>query len=265
VAVSEKQPVDILVIEALLPPPKRGFRNLLWPEEPLEIEPLQFRLWHLLLLQAVVAIILGILVAGKIWGALYLWLAMIVLLAIPATGVHRRWKRLAVDLAVGVVMPAVCIAFDPLVFEVVGELLGSSISATALLAITGQMIAMLAWQVVRHRPSRLSGLFAGFLFAGAALAGTIGLIMLPLTLIGLLGLIGILGLTPLLTAYVFWRNAVLAFRQARSRLPGMATLAMFAAGAILAVAVPSALGLMVGDSLLDLLIQLRQPLSIVTD
>src|SRR5262249_32640562 len=56
-------------------------------------------------------------------------------------------------------------------------------------------------------------LFAGLLAGGAVFAALLGLVLLPFSLIGLSIGIGALGFSPFVTAFVFLRNAVRAFRR----------------------------------------------------
>ena len=95
------------------------------------------------------------------------------------------------------------------------------------------MVSLTAWLLFR----RPAAVFAGLLTGGALFATMLGLILLPLSLIGLFFIIGILGFSPFVTSFVFWRNALVAYRTAqqgssklRVRLPFLAGLTITCAG-----------------------------------
>lgn len=194
--------------------------------------PVQFSIRGLLVFQAVVAIFLVLLARAGIFGLLVAWVATIVLLTVRVSPRRLRLKRLGIDILGGLVLPPLCLAFDP------GLLATHRLAGLAYPAIGFQMLVLAAWLVVgpAHRGS--SALAAGLLSVGALTAGIIGLLLLPLSLLGLLAMgIGLLGMTPFLTLYVFARNAVAAARHAAG-LRWRTTIV--ALGVLLAVAIPLA-------------------------
>ncbi len=128
--------------------------------------------------------------------------------------------RPALTLALGVLLPVVCLALDPIVFRASdgffsaldSPLLGAyrvvGYSATAI-----GIASLLVWRVLR----RPAGLMVGLLAGGAAFALCLGVVLLPLTLIGLFFLVGALGFVPFGTAWVFARESRAAWRSAGSR------------------------------------------------
>jgi hypothetical protein len=119
--------------------------------------------------------------------------------------------QIAFDSAFGIVLPLLCLYLDPIVFRaswgqpVLGDYAIAGGGAIAL-----GLLSLCAWLALRQAPA----LFAGLLTGGAIFAALLGLVLFPLSLMGLSMLIGVLGFTPFATAFVFWRNAVRAYRQA---------------------------------------------------
>ena len=131
-----------------------------------------------------------------------------------------------VAVAVGVVLPLVCLALDPIVFrdDIGSSILGSSrIFWQSFIALS--VLTLLTWLLVRRCPS----LFCGLLAAGFLLAFGLGIILLPMSLVGIAVGIGILGLSPFLTAATFFYCATDALRTAGDRFkPFVAVLAFVA-------------------------------------
>lgn len=128
-----------------------------------------------------------------------------------------------VAVAVGIVLPLLCLAYDPIVFRAsFGKpILGSFIiSGYGFIALSA--LALGAWLPLRRFPS----IFCGFLFAGCLFALAVGIVLLPISVIGLLIVIGILGFSPFLTAATFWHCAKHARELAGNKFqPGLAALA----------------------------------------
>ena len=124
------------------------------------------------------------------------------------------------DMAFGVLAPVLVLHLDLTLDMLEGppEVLPlrpySSLTAYACMA------ALAAWYPFRARPGRWQAAAAGPLLCGAVLAGSVGVMLLPLSLLGTLVMgIGFLGLVPLLTAVVFARTAVRAWARAPESLP----------------------------------------------
>lgn len=125
--------------------------------------------------------------------------------------------RLVTDVMLGVLVPLLCLVFDPIVFRsdgFLGSLLGSYVIVGYLAAGLG-MVTLLLWLILGRAP----GFFAGLLTGGAVFAACVGVVLLPLSLLTVLMGVGLLGLTPLFTALVFGRNAREAWRLACGRSP----------------------------------------------
>jgi hypothetical protein len=144
-------------------------------------------------------------------------------------------------LAFGIVLPVICLYFDPFVLQAPIEsieppLLGRYVVA-ARVAIGLGLLSLSAWMLIRWPPALMAGLLAG----GALFATLLGLVLLPFSIIGLLWVIGVLGFTPFVTAFIFWRNAVGAYRRTyHNRIKGWVLIAV-AVGLAISCAAPCAM------------------------
>lgn len=119
------------------------------------------------------------------------------------------------DYIFGIILPAICFFFDPVVFRSFdgnsAGIVGQYKPFVYILSFTS-IIALIGFNLLGEKLRWLNGFFAG-LFAVASLgAFVIGICMLPLSIMGLIIIIGALGFTPLFTGFVFWRNAVRAYK-----------------------------------------------------
>lgn len=135
------------------------------------------------------------------------------------------------DLIAGVILPTLCLIFDPIIFKskvpidcddgTPRPILSPERLAIFAYTLIGLgMLALLIWLIAGKRSPRYAVCFAGIFFAGAVSAAILGLLLLPFSLIGLLlyGL-GVLGFIPFLTMIVYLRNGVRAWRLARQQEP----------------------------------------------
>jgi hypothetical protein len=148
--------------------------------------------------------------------------------------------QLKFDVAFGLVMPVLCLYFDPVVFKgwfetdrgIYGryQLYAYTISAV-------EMVALCAWLFAARRGGGRAAVLAGMLSAGAAFAFLVGLAILPFSVFGLLLLIGVFGFVPFLTGVVYLRNA---WRASASLGPAgqPALAAAFALGFVFALGAP---------------------------
>lgn len=173
------------------------------------------------------------------------------------------------DLIWGIVLPVLCLSFDPVLFQpdpgvamtksmpTAGNFQWTAFAVLSYLTLGLQMIALLIWIGAGHRFRRLSGLMAGVLWAGFALALTIALafpiggvitlvymfdawneLVSRLEFMGAKSTIAILAVTPLFTARTFWRRARQATEAARSYFDPQAMKRRVAAGMLGALVVP---------------------------
>ena len=163
------------------------------------------------------------------------------------------------DVSAGVVMPVLCLVFDPVVFRnTLGYPLGNGINsggflggftAGAYVAVAIEVAALSAWVLLGTQREGAIAFLVGVLGVGAVLAFLIGVCLLPVTLLGLFVVIGLLGLAPFLTAFVFFRNAVRAFRTVKGSPRRDSVLIAIALGAVFAIAIPSVMQARVSRSL----------------
>ncbi|MCA1591520.1 MAG: hypothetical protein LC754_02485 [Acidobacteria bacterium] len=168
---------------------------------------------------------------------------------------RRFWRRQFDDIATpaqvkfdvvfGIMLPVLCFIFDPVVFR--GGLAGGGglLAAYSLFAYGVSALEMTAlglWLVMGRRLGVWSSAAGGILLAGALFSFTIGLLILPLTLIGMLFIIGFPGLTPFFTTLVYLRSGLRAVRATRAELrPGTHAVGALALGTVFALGVPAAL------------------------
>jgi hypothetical protein len=200
----------------------------IYPEDAQSAKPLRFRLAELFCVITAAAALLALFRAMGIFGALF---AFITALAFT-NQLYPNWRskqdqKTMFDLIWGVVMPVVCLVFDPFVFKsnedvfvaadsalFAPDLSTAQFSAYAAPAYTfifSQWLC-LAFVLIIGRPSpRLAAFCAGFLSVGFLFAGLVGVLLFIFSVLGLFALgIGILGFTPLFTARAYYRRTIYA-------------------------------------------------------
>jgi len=110
-------------------------------------------------------------------------------------------KQKFFDVLFGVVVPILCLVFDPIVF--------SSLLNTIRIA---------AYIAIGIGSITVAGLVTGILFLGFWSALLLGIAGMPISLVWLLFGIGIFGFTPHLTAFCYLRSARRAMKVARENL-----------------------------------------------
>lgn len=130
----------------------------------------------------------------------------------------RPAMRIGLNLFGGVVLPLVCLVADPVVFRsgVGGGALFPSVRVAAYSFFALQMTALILCLCRPRLHRRAAAILAGVMFVGSAAALLLGIMLLPFSLIGLMAVIGILGFSPLLVSWIYYKNAVRAYRAARS-------------------------------------------------
>ncbi len=238
-------------------PPSPKLRQ---PEEP-PVEPLRFSLAQLLIGTTIAAAALALFRALGMWGAVLAFsLAIVVTIFPPPLGglIHRRQQALLFDFVWGIVMPVVCLVFDPFVFKGDGNLdfMGApdafvrvdwgDFSEAAFVAypvLVWQLAVMAVALVIGKLRSEWAATAAGSLFGGTLVAFAIGIMLFPLSTLGLTVVWGVLGYTPLFTAFSYGRRAREMWRQASSKMSWQRALFCANLGGILAIALPLRLGL----------------------
>lgn len=141
------------------------------------------------------------------------------------------------DWLFGVILPVVCFYFDPIVFKNHG-ILGDYQTFADILSFVSVM-AMAAWLIWGAKLKWLNAFLAGLFIVGSAISFSIGVILLPFSILGLAMLIGILGFTPLLTAVVFLRNSIRSYRAAKPFFNRKILVYSFVLSALFSAVVPS--------------------------
>jgi hypothetical protein len=198
------------------------------PEDAQSAQPLRFRLAELFCVITAAAALLALFRAIGIFGALF---AFITALAFT-NQLYPNWRskqdqETMFDFIWGIVMPIVCLVFDPFVFKLDEDFFVraespfltpnltsahfASFSAPAYTFILSQWLCI-AFLLVIGRPSpRLAAFCAGFLSVGFLFAGLLGVLLFIPSVLGLFALgIGILGFTPLFTARAYYRRTIYA-------------------------------------------------------
>ncbi len=118
----------------------------------------------------------------------------------------------------GVIMPVICFAFDPIVFETIGigkSYLGNYKPFAYILSFISVM-AMSSFLIWGKKLKWVNGFLAGLFITGSIVSFLVGLFILPISLIGLIILIGALGFTPLFSSFVFLRNSIRSYSFAKT-------------------------------------------------
>jgi hypothetical protein len=147
------------------------------------------------------------------------------------------------EVIAGILLPALCLAVDPVVFRGNPELTLGDVKTPLLetyraFAYAGTGVAMVglsAWLTF----GRLPAFFSGLLAVQGIFAVFLGACLLPYSLVGLAWYgLGLMGLIPFFTGFVLARNAARAFRGAAFLDRPNVEFAWFALGALLAVGLP---------------------------
>ena len=126
-------------------------------------------------------------------------------------------SQIVFDVIFGILMPLFCYYFDPGIIRgslrtLRGPLQPFSGLSFLIYGFSGLAILSLIFWIAlssQRKPLVRAGL-GGVLLAGATVSFSIGVIILPLTVLGLLFVIGVLGFVPFVTGFVYLRNGVRA-------------------------------------------------------
>lgn len=126
-----------------------------------------------------------------------------------ATPAQRKF-----DWAFGVILPVICVAFDPIVFK--GNIAGNGAAfgiykPFAYLLSFVSIMGMLAWLTWGKRLKGLNAALSGLFFYGALVSLAVGVLLFPISTVGLFFLVGALGYTPLFSGLVYLRNSYRTF------------------------------------------------------
>ena len=197
-------------------------------------------------------------------------LAMAVLFSIYATfRGSTPAMEMAFDLIWGVVLPVLCLTFDPILFQpdpgiamtkampTPEHIEWTAFAVSSYLILGFQMVALFVWIGVGHLLRTAAGWMSGILWAGFAIALTIALafpiggvitlcymfdnldeLVARIQFIGAKAMIAVLAITPFLTARVFFRRARQASFVARQYFDPEQAKRRTVIGMVLALVVP---------------------------
>jgi hypothetical protein len=171
-----------------------------------------------------------------------------------ATREPRFWRRqfqreatqpqMVFDGAVGIVLPILCLIFDPFVFRGglgFGGGLLKSLQLFAYTVIALEVSTLAVWLVWGERARAWLSAIGAILLAGALFSFLIAIILFPFSLMGLAFMfIGALGFTPFFTGFVYLRNGLKALTVAQGNTRGWEQLAALLLGAVFALGGPAA-------------------------
>ena len=124
----------------------------------------------------------------------------------------------AFDWTIGITLPILCLAADPVLFRPGGILYLEKSQAFVYLLIGAGIVTLALWLLASKYIKQMSRLVACILLLGAPCAFSIGIILFPFSVIGLKIIIGVLGFVPFFTGFVFLRNGVRAMQKANMHL-----------------------------------------------
>ena len=146
------------------------------------------------------------------------------------------------DFAFGVFLPVVCFMFDPIVFKTGAFLGGAPLAAKyqgfAYMVSAIQMVALLAWVMLRRHLLSFSGPISGVLIVGGLFSLVIGVLILPYSLLGLIFLIGAAGFTPFVTSFVYLRSGIRGLRSHEMNSANKSRFQVALASGVIALALP---------------------------
>jgi hypothetical protein len=164
-----------------------------------------------------------------------------------ATPAQRKF-----DWAFGVILPVICVAFDPFVFK--GNIAGNGAAFGAykpfayLLSFVSIM-AFLAWLIWGKRLKGLNVALSGLFFYGALISLAVGVVLFPVSTFGLVFLIGALGYTPLFSGFVYLRNSYRAFGCAEHLFDKGTLVRSFVLAALFSAVIPWTVNREIGRSM----------------
>lgn len=227
----------------------------------------QFGLRDVLIATAVLAVVLALVRLVGIFGGLAAFIASVVFMFRTRRNVDKGRRLLALDLIWGIGMPLVCLLLDPMVFQRGRWDLGPELplslnrqfdlgplNLAAYTALGYQMAVLLAWLLWLQAPEFIepvpeenrrvdfaafaTGVVAGSLAIGLAIACALGMWLALPTLFGILALgLGLPGLTPWFTAWTYFRRMRQAWFRSADTLP----LAWFLGSVVLGMALAGGL------------------------
>lgn len=226
-------------------------------------QEVRFSLWEMFVATTIAGVMLALFRSIGIFGAVFSYVSAVAVtwLVIP---LWLKWElprqRLVFDFVWGMVMPIVCLVFDPFIFKNGGdpfEMLEPSHSITAKAAevqiydfayfawpfLAGQIATLgmvLAWGKSLRR---IAPFLAGVLATGFVVAACIGVLLALPAAFGTLAFgIGLLGFTPFFTGFTFFRRMRLMWSLSGGWTPEKIELLLALFGILLCLLLPVLVG-----------------------
>lgn len=148
------------------------------------------------------------------------------------------------DWAFGVILPTVCFAADPIVFNDKGLLEAYRPFAYILAAIS--ITSMVLWLPWARHYRIVNAAFSGLFAVGSLISLAVGIILFPFSLLGLVFLIGALGFTPLISSFIYLRNSYRAYWLAAGSAPTRLIRNIFLVSALWSLVFPYVMNVQAG-------------------
>ncbi|HKA21419.1 MAG TPA: hypothetical protein VKN18_24285 [Blastocatellia bacterium] len=144
-----------------------------------------------------------------------------------------------IEILFGILLPLLCFYFDPgIIRGAISEPLAhKEVLVYSLSALS--MLSLLMWLTFEDRANKGSVVLGGVMLAGAICSFSIGVLILPITIIGLFLVIGVLGFIPFFTGWVYLRNALDAIRAGKTSSTTLARVGVAALVTLLAIGIPA--------------------------
>ena len=159
------------------------------------------------------------------------------------------------DVIFGIILPIFCLILDPFIFKDINSsfppnVLGAgyldglgagylrNIQVFAYISIGIGIFALIFVLFFQVKSNLLNILLASVLSSVASISFLIGVFLLPISNQLLLFVVGILGFIPFTTAFVFFRNGVIAFQKVQTNMNKITKVRFLVIGTILAVGIP---------------------------
>lgn len=145
--------------------------------------------------------------------------ASVGLLNQPLTRVRRIWLQAMW----GIILPLACLATDPFLFiasqdiQRLGELRLNPFVAGVYGFVGWQMLMLIANWILTSNYPKSAAILSGGLLAGSIFAGTVALVLTPVTLLSMIFIIGLPGITPWLTMLVYKKASTACWETARGK------------------------------------------------
>src|SRR4051812_1862488 len=165
----------------------------IYPEDAQSAQPLRFRLAELFIVITAAAALLALFRAMGIFGAVFSFITAVAF----TNQLYPNWRpkpdqEAMFDFVWGIVMPIVCLVFDPFifkfdphVFETAGDIVAPSLSSSQFSALSAPAYTFILSQwlclgslLIIGRPSpRLAAFLSGILAVGFLFAGVLGVLL----------------------------------------------------------------------------------------